>query len=635
VQLQGAKGVPSSGSITSFDVTFTVAVTSALQLAVTHTGPFTQGQPGTYTILVSNAATGGPTSGTVTVTENLPPGLALVSMTGAGWNCAANSCTRGDVLAAGASYSSITAEVNVASDAGSPLVNSVTVSGGSSSAATTMDSTTVNPIPVLAIIKSHTGSFTQGQTGAAYTVVVSNGAAAGPTNGTVTVTETVPPGMTFRSMTGTGWNCAANTCSRGDVLPAGSVYPSISVTVDVAPNAVSPQVNQVSVSGGGSATATANDSTAIVPPGALRYIPITPCRVVDTRKPTGAFGGPSITGGTIRDFSIPGGACGIPVTAQAYSFNAAVVPAGPLGFLTLWAAGQTRPVASTLNSIDGRIKSNAAIVPAGTAGAVSVFASNTTDVILDINGYFIPASDPAGLAFFPVTPCRLVDTRKPPAPLAGPSLAGGASRTFPVSGTCNLPPAAQAYSLNITAVPPGPVGFVTAWPTGQIRPVTANLNVLTGTVTANAAIVPAGDGGSVDVFASNATNVVIDLNGYFAPMATGGLSLFGVTPCRVVDTRKLGAPVTSLEVAVSTPPCGIPSAAEAAVVNVTVVPPVPLGFLTLWPQGQIRPTVATLNALDAAITSNLAIVPLANGSFSVFPSNPTHIVIDILGYFGQ
>src|SRR5262249_14628336 len=149
--------------------------------------------------------------------------------------------------------------------------------------------------------------------------------------------------------------------------------------------------------GGGSATATAIDSTAIVAPGALRYIPITPCRVADTRKPTGAFGGPSITGGTIRNFSIPDGVCGIPVTAQAYSFNAAVVSAGPLGFLTLWAAGQTRPVASTLNSIDGRVKSNAAIVPAGAGGAVSVFASNTTDVILDINGYFIPASDPAGL----------------------------------------------------------------------------------------------------------------------------------------------------------------------------------------------------------------------------------------------
>ena len=77
------------------------------------------------------------------------------------------------------------------------------------------------------------------------------------------------------------------------------------------------------------------------------------------------------------------------------------------------------------------------------------------------------------------------------------------------------------------------------------------------------------------------------------------------------------------------------AAAQAHVLSVTVVPPGPLGFLTLWPQGQTRPSVSTLNAVDGAITSNLAIVPTTNGSISVFPSNPTHMIVDILGYFGQ
>jgi glycerol dehydrogenase-like iron-containing ADH family enzyme len=47
------------------------------------------------------------------------------------------------------------------------------------------------------------------------------------------------------------------------------------------------------------------------------------------------------------------------------------------------------------------------------------------------------------------------------------------------------------------------------------------------------------------------------------------------------------------------------------------------------------PLVSTLNALDGAVTSNLAIVPTTNGSISVFPSNPTHLILDISGYFGQ
>jgi hypothetical protein len=68
-------------------------------------------------------------------------------------------------------------------------------------------------------------------------------------------------------------------------------------------------------------------------------------------------------------------------------------------------------------------------------------------------------------------------------------------------------------------------------------------------------------------------------------------------------------------------------------VNATVVPPGPLGFLTLWPQGSAKPLVSTLNAGDGAITSNLAIVPAANGSISIFGSDPTHVVMDISGYF--
>ncbi|MDP8979506.1 MAG: carbohydrate binding domain-containing protein, partial [Acidobacteriota bacterium] len=114
----------------------------------------------------------------------------------------------------------------------------------------------------LSIVKTHTGNFIQGQQHAAYSVTVSNAANATPSSGTVTVTETLPPGLTLVSMSGTGWTCAA-TCTRADILNPGSSYPPITVTVNVAANASSPQVNMVSVNGGGSAS----DSTTIVPAG--------------------------------------------------------------------------------------------------------------------------------------------------------------------------------------------------------------------------------------------------------------------------------------------------------------------------------------------------------------------------------
>jgi hypothetical protein len=374
---------------------------------------------------------------------------------------------------------------------------------------------------------------------------------------------------------------------------------------------------------------------------ALHYVPITPCRLVDTRTtPDGAFAGPSISGGTSRNFIVPSGSCGIPTTAAAYSLNVAVIPSGggSLGFLTLWPTGQTQPLAATVSSIDGRVRSNAAIVPAGTSGAISVFASNSTDLVMDINGYFTTMS--TALEFYPVTPCRVVDTRNLTGSFGGPSLAGNTSRTFPLpTGSCNLPSTAQAYSLNLTAVPQVPLGYLTAWPTGQTQPGTANLSSTTGTVAASAAIVPAGTSGSINVYASNTTDLVIDVDGYFASPGAGGLSLYTLPPCRVLDTRQLSDTQTTqpfsgeLDESIQASACGVPVGAQAYVLNATVVPSAPLGYLTLWAQGAVQPLAATLSAVDQTVTSNLAIVTTTNGSISTFAANPTQLILDIFGYF--
>src|ERR1019366_1108211 len=171
----------------------------------------------------------------------------------------------------------------------------------------------------------------------------------------------------------------------------------------------------------------------------LRFVAVTPCRVVDTRWVNGPFGGPPIPRQGSRDFAIPNGPCLIPTTAAAYSLNVSVVPHGSLGYLTVWPTGQPRPVVATLNSLDGRIKANAIIIPAGSGEAISVYATNTTDVVLDIDGYFVPTSS-ATLAFFPLTPCRVADTRWVTGPLGGPYLAGATERAFPVrSSSCNIP----------------------------------------------------------------------------------------------------------------------------------------------------------------------------------------------------
>src|SRR5205814_2182663 len=115
-------------------------------------------------------------------------------------------------------------------------------------------------MPDMTITKSHTGNFTQGQTGATYTLTARNSGFAA-TSGIVTVTDALPSGLTATAISGTGWTCvlATLTCTRSDALAAGTNYPAITVTVDVANNAASNVTNSVSVSGGGQ-TNTSNDS---------------------------------------------------------------------------------------------------------------------------------------------------------------------------------------------------------------------------------------------------------------------------------------------------------------------------------------------------------------------------------------
>ena len=388
----------------------------------------------------------------------------------------------------------------------------------------------------------------------------------------------------------------------------------------------------------GSASSQTWSFTTGVPEIGARFVPVTPCRVADTRNPGGPFGGPTMTAGSVRSFTIPASQCSIPATAQAYSLNVTVVPAGPLSYLTLWPSGQSRPFVSTLNSFGGIVVANAAIVPAGSGGAVNVFVSDQTDVILDINGYF----DATGALFYPATPCRVADTRGPSGQFGGPSMFAGQARDFPIPlASCQVPATATAYSLNVTAVPDTDyLGYLSAWPTGQAQPNVSTLNSWTGKVVANAALVPAGANESISVFVTDPTDVILDINGYFGQPGT--LSFYPVTPCRVADTRNPIGPFGGPEIWAETPrsfaipagACNIPSAAAAYSLNVTVVPGGPLSYLTTWPTGSVQPFVSTLNSFDGSVVANAAIVPAGTtGAISIYVTNPTHVILDVNGYF--
>lgn len=216
-------------------------------------------------------------------------------------------------------------------------------------------------------------------------------------------------------------------------------------------------------------------------------------------------------------------------------------------------------------------------------------------------------SSPA-LQFVLVAPCRAVDTR------SGSLLAAGSTRNFTLNGSCGIPSSAQAYSLNLTAIP-NAAANLTVWPAGEPQPGTTSLNS-DGRVKANAAIVAAGSGGIVSVNTTGDTNLLIDVNGYFAPAGGSTLAFYPITPCRIADTRGANAPYltggSTRSFAIQSI-CGVPATAQVYSLNLSSLPHGALTFLNAWAAGQPQPPTSTLNAPTGTDTANAAIVAAGSG----------------------
>ncbi len=244
---------------------------AALNIVSTHSGYFVQGTSAHYSLTVNNAASAGPTGdgSVVTVTETLPTGLSLASMSGPGWVCptGGNTCTRSDSLPANSAYPPISVVVNVLPNSASPLINQATVSSGGSPQRTANDSTTI--VPPFTISVTPSGSFTQGAQGQ-YTVAVANGPA-GVLGGVVTVSVAMSPYMPIvpsSGLSGSGWSC--NTSSLLCTISSAGSYSPISVLVNVASNATPSVQNTFYVSGSAStATVAETVTTAVVQAGSL------------------------------------------------------------------------------------------------------------------------------------------------------------------------------------------------------------------------------------------------------------------------------------------------------------------------------------------------------------------------------
>jgi uncharacterized repeat protein (TIGR01451 family) len=237
--------------------------------------------------------------------------------------------------------------------------------------------------PVLSIAKQHSGNFFQNQQGAQYTLTVSNSPGAQPTSGAIMVTETIPSGLALVSMAGPGWTCpgtTANNCTRSDALNGGASYPAITVTVNVAANARSPKVNSAVVSGGGSPSASANDSTVISVPSPV----------------------PSVTQLSPINGTVGGAAFSLKVTGKNFRPNSVVLWGGSARSTTYVTNTMLRAaIAADDLATTGSIAVSV-MTPApggGTSGSLSFSINNPVPVLSSLS----PASVIAGNGDFTLT----------------------------------------------------------------------------------------------------------------------------------------------------------------------------------------------------------------------------------------
>jgi uncharacterized repeat protein (TIGR03803 family) len=195
-----------------------------------------------------------------------------------------------------------------------------------------------------------------------------------------------------QSVSGSGGSGPYSYSTSAGALPPGLSLDGSTGAISGTPTIVGASTFIVTTTDANGCTAS-RSFTVTVNAAAVRYYTIAPCRLVDTRRPPGTYGGPALQGsGAQRSFAVDG-QCGVPAGAVAVSANVTVVGPSGGGDLRMFPAGTPAPTASVINFNTGSTRASNAIVPmvGNPVGSLTVqcdISGGSTNVLLDVNGYF-------------------------------------------------------------------------------------------------------------------------------------------------------------------------------------------------------------------------------------------------------
>jgi hypothetical protein len=351
-----------------------------------------------------------------------------------------------------------------------------------------------------------------------------------------------------------------------------------------------------------------------------------------------------VVGGTVYQLSVAGRG-GVATDADSVALNVTVTSPQAPGFVTVFPCGSARPTASSLNYEAAQTVANAVVSKLGVAGMVCLYTLATTDLIVDVNGFYAPGS-----GYVAVNPARLLETRSGEAVgtiddqfTGAGQLAGGATIELQVGGRAGVPLAATAAVLNVTVTQPSAPGFITVYPCGSPRPTASNLNYTAGQTVPNSVVAKLGTEGRVCLYSLAATHLIVDVNGFHTAKSTYA----ALNPVRLLETRAGQAEGTIdgafegigvvagggwVELQISGRGGVLPTA-TAAVLNVTVTEPSAPGFITVYPCGTFRPNASSLNYGPGQTVPNPVVARIGPlGKVCLFTLATTHLIVDVNGY---
>ena len=244
--------------------------------------------------------------------------------------------------------------------------------------------------------------------------------------------------------------------------------------------------------------------------------------------------------------------------------------------------------------------------------------------------------------YHPLTPSRIYDSRT-----GGGALGTGSVRNIQVTGRGNVPASGVAAAIiNVTVTNTNATSYLTAFPTGYLRPNASNLNWTAGKTVANLVEVAVGNSGQVSVYnAAGNADVVFDVAGWVnQPTMTPGVDgrYNPLVPARILDTRNgtggftspLG-PGQTITVHVSGQGLVPVTGAEAVILNLTATDATAQSYLTVYPTGAARPTASNVNFVAGQTVPNRVAVMLGTaGQVDIYnPVGTVNVIADVNGWF--